>query len=167
MRVATLCVLAVVLLGCDPPCKEYWSAMCDHCGAHNSGCETAKDFSKAALKESGACQRASSSLKEALATPDDKKKLCKLPVDDGPPTRDVLGKWSCNGVPIELGLNQMRVGEASFEVVQFSNSFLNVAIDANHQTSCYPRGDGRKLHIRCLSRLDLLPAGNVECARVE
>jgi len=170
MRLGHRCWLlaaAWVLVGCDEPCKEYWSVACAKCGESDPGCDSAKTHAKADLKAGGACQAETATLSEVLAEPGGKELVCSLPRKGGPPGKNLRGSWNCNGVRLNLGVEQVRVGEASFQVVQFSTNWLNLKLDSSRQTSCNLHPDGNHLRLECATPLGALHEGSIDCQRIE
>lgn len=168
-RVAAALTLALPSLSlfsaCEAPCSGYWQLVCGVCGKVDLGCESAKARAKAELREAGACGDATTLARRVLDEPGGRHVVCNLPRAGGPPPTLMRGAWDCEGTPVDLGLERVRVAGRDHEVTQFSTELLVVKVSSSSQVSCLVRLDGDRLGLRCAAEVGALRAAEVWCRR--
>lgn len=150
----------------DAPCASYWEKVCDTCkraAGPDAGCDNARRWAAAALKDASSCAEQTKLLGEVLGEPGGAEVVCALP-REGLPPKSLRGAFVCDGRAVTLGLDKVAVGDKSFPVSQFSAAQLNVQMSQGHGQMCILREQEGALFIRCPESLGGLPT-TVRCER--
>jgi hypothetical protein len=149
----------------DPPCPDYWRPGCEeHCAGDQVACDALRGYAEGALREEGACRLAVSRFEGIAAQPGGPALLCRLPLDGAPPDPALMGvPLRCDRIEFELGIEEVRVGNDRFAVVQMSDRMLNLRVGNGVQNSCIYVVASDAVTVDCAAPLGALGADPVRC----